>query len=315
MRLFVDAWDPSYAYGQDQGDRGPGDRSSGAVDVEVELPASEWRPLYAPPGTQPPDVVHFVDGVRRIDARVWLDSADRTYPGLAASYAAGAVCCDLRSGVAELAAPKLLRGLFTPAPDAFPVGAPPSRYEPYHVGRGEPGDLVNGVQHQLRSLEAWVSSVVARPEGLLFVDGPLSGRGHLPGVLGYIKTHRTQYLPDRLTTVVTGLHAGQRTPIVKVGSSWQLYTWYLRLPGPVGSAWSGIARLECAADLPPEVAVSLADVSAVTLPRFASTPWKDPRAPQNLVPIAGLEKRLRHLLGDARILRRSLIQAAAGVPV
>src|SRR5262249_51922045 len=164
MRLFVDAWDPSYAYGQDQGDRGPGERSSAALDVEVELPASEWRPLYPPPSVRPPDVVHVVDGVRRIDARVWLDSADRTYPGLAASYAAGVVRGALRSGVAELAVPRIERGLFTPAPDAYPVGAPPARYDPQHVGRGEPGDLVNGVQQQLRALELRVSSVVARPD-------------------------------------------------------------------------------------------------------------------------------------------------------
>jgi hypothetical protein len=49
----------------------------------------------------------------------------------------------------------------------------------------------------------------------------------------------------------------------------------------------------------------------VTLPRFASVPYKDPRAPQNLVPIAGLERRLRSLLGDARLLQRSLARAAA----
>ncbi|HEX8630952.1 MAG TPA: hypothetical protein VF755_22580, partial [Catenuloplanes sp.] len=58
-------------------------------------------------------------------------------------------------------------------------------------------------------------------------------------------------------------------------------------------------------------AVELADLSLVTLPRFASTPYKDPRAPQNLIPIAGLERRLRGLLGDARLLHRALTFAAA----
>ena len=54
----------------------------------------------------------------------------------------------------------------------------------------------------------------------------------------------------------------------------------------------------------------MADVSTATLPRFASTPYKDPRAPQNLIPIAGLEKRLRALLGDARLLHRALARQA-----
>ncbi len=34
------------------------------------------------------------------------------------------------------------------------------------------------------------------PEGdLLVVDGPLRGRQHLPRALGYIKSHRSLYLP------------------------------------------------------------------------------------------------------------------------
>jgi hypothetical protein len=55
----------------------------------------------------------------------------------------------------------------------------------------------------------------------------------------------------------------------------------------------------------------LADLSAVTIPRFSSLPYKDPRAPQNLIPIAGLEKRLRQLLGDPKLLHRSLVRASA----
>jgi hypothetical protein len=57
--------------------------------------------------------------------------------------------------------------------------------------------------------------------------------------------------------------------------------------------------------------IELADLSTITLPWFASTPYKDARAPQNLTPIAGLEKRLRGMLGDQRLLMRSLVAAAA----
>jgi hypothetical protein len=55
----------------------------------------------------------------------------------------------------------------------------------------------------------------------------------------------------------------------------------------------------------------MADLASATLPRFASMGHKDPRAPQNLVPIGGLEHRLRHLLGDRDLLYRGLIRAAA----
>ena len=42
-----------------------------------------------------------------------------------------------------------------------------------------------------------------------------------------------------------------------------------------------------------------------------SVPYKDPRAPQNLVPIGGLERELRHRLGDQHVLYRALRAEAA----
>ena len=310
MRLFVDAWQPGYGTSLDVEDE-PGDRSSAALDTDLELPADEWRPLAPPPGVTAPEVVHVVDGVRRIDARVWLESDDQTYPGIAASYAAGVVRCDRRGGVAELVTAQIERGIFTPAPDVAAVGVPPSRYEAHQVAVRGPNDLVNAVQSGLRAVEERVSNAVARDGELLVVDGPLRGRVHLANALGYVKTHSTQYLPDRLTAIVTGLHSGQRTPLFTIGGKWPLHTWYLRLPGPEGHAWAGIVRVECTGNLATDAAIALADVSVVTLPRFASTAYKDPRAPQNLVPIAGLEKRLRALLGDPRLLHRGLVRCAA----
>ena len=58
-------------------------------------------------------------------------------------------------------------------------------------------------------------------------------------------------------------------------------------------------------------ALDRADLVSSCLPRFASAAHKEPRAPQNLTPIAGLEHRLRHLLGDPVLLERSLRLAAA----
>jgi hypothetical protein len=138
----------------------------------------------------------------------------------------------------------------------------------------------------------------------------LRGRTHLPRALGYVKTHRVEYLPPELSTVVSRLGHGERCPVFLLGTNWHRYTWYLRLPGPPGSPWTGIVRVECSADLTPEAAIGLAHLSTATLPRFASTPYKDPRAPQNLIPIAGLERRLRGLLGDGRLLHRALTTAA-----
>src|SRR6185437_5801647 len=61
-------------------------------------------------------------------------------------------------------------------------------------------------------------------------------------------------------------------------------------------------------------AAALAGRTQVTLARYASAGYKDSRAPQNLYPIAGLERALRRRLGDPGVLYRAL-RAAAGRPV
>jgi hypothetical protein len=55
-----------------------------------------------------------------------------------------------------------------------------------------------------------------------------------------------------------------------------------------------------------------ADRATRTVARFASSPVKDSRAPQNLVPVGGLERILRHRLGERELLERSLRLALAG---
>jgi len=78
-----------------------------------------------------------------------------------------------------------------------------------------------------------------------------------------------------------------------------------------GSPWSGVVRAECPANLNVPAAAALADIVTAALPRFASAPHKEARAPQNLYPIAGLERELRRRLGDEALLYRALRRAAA----
>jgi hypothetical protein len=95
-----------------------------------------------------------------------------------------------------------------------------------------------------------------------------------------------------------------------IGLRRPVYSWYLRLPVEAGAPWAGVVRIECGAHLTPGEAVGLADLSQATLGRFASASYKDARAPQNLYPIAGLERELRRRLGHPAILIRALRRAA-----
>ena len=95
-----------------------------------------------------------------------------------------------------------------------------------------------------------------------------------------------------------------------MGTSWDRHAWYLRLPCRPGAPWAGVVRVECSADLPTTEVIRLADQSAATLCRYASSEYKDTRAPQNLYPIAGLERQLRRRLGHSQLLYRALQQEA-----
>jgi hypothetical protein len=152
-------------------------------------------------------------------------------------------------------------------------------------------------------------------DDLLVIDGPLRNRSHLKRALGFIKTYRAEYLPGALNGVVAALHPGQRTPVFLMGTSWERYAWYLRLPSTPdvpGAPWAGVVRCEATTELSDTDLITLANLSQTVLCRYASATYQDSRAPQNLVPIAGLEGALRHRLGDARIMYRALRKAARG---
>jgi hypothetical protein len=314
-RVYVEAWDPSYGTPVDASDGGPTGESTAQLVLDVEAPPGAWGPLTPPPQTRAPSVVLLVDGVMRTDAWLWIEEADGTmHPGLAASYAAGVVRCDLRRGIAEVAPTRIDRGLFTPSARARDLVAANTRYAVRHVAAFDPAQLRGQVAARMQGLEAEVaaSARAAQADGddLLVADGPLR-LDTAERALGFVKTHRVQYLPAELSPIVGRLRAGQRCPVFLLSDRRNRYTWYLKLPGPAGSPWAGVVRVEASADRPAGEAIRLADLSAVTLPRFASTAYKDARAPQNLTPIAGLERRLRGMLGDQRLLLRSLSAAAA----
>ncbi len=73
----------------------------------------------------------------------------------------------------------------------------------------------------------------------------------------------------------------------------------------------GVLRLECSDEVSTARAVALADQTAALLPRLASSPVKDPRAPQNLTPVGALEAHLTHLMGDRTFIHRLLVASVA----
>lgn len=302
-RLSVEAWSPEYGAPLDAG----GDTNDGPVPVELEfeVPVSQWSPR------RPPAVdgvtAAFVDGVRRVDANlVWTTDDGQLHTGLAASVGAGVVHCNGRAELTRLEIDRVL--LLGVQVDAISTRHGRWRYRPVQSTREDPGQLSIELQQVMADLEVAVANDAAHDADVVVIDGPIRRREEIPHAVGHIKTHHHRYLPPSVSSVIAELSAGERTPLFLIGAPFPRLSWYLRLPCERQHAWSGVVRNEIAVqDL--DAARRMADLAAATLPRFASRPARDPRAPQNLTPVGGLESRLRHRLGDATLLYRALREA------
>lgn len=314
MRLRLDPWSadfgPSVALLEEE------DESEACFDVE--LPRGEWKPLEAE--GEPPSEIALVDGVRRVDAYLRLEDGAHSFPAMLGTLAAGAVCLRLgepRDMRAALGGPPVVkRVLFSLCPElhlgALPADLPlPGGYETCAVAGDAPEALLQRLQNRMRAEEALVCSQLAHP--FVLADGPIHYILKSAGcdLVGFIKSHRRMLLPDDLVSVLTELAPGQRTPLLELrrlleGSQHVLYTWYLRLAAPSAheTSLAGIARLEVLGELGKARALELARLTSLMLPRLVGGRYRDPRAPQNLVPIAALERELKRRLGDPGLVAR-----------
>lgn len=307
MRLSVGAWDPSYGPTLEPSDP---DHTPPDIDPDVETAAAAWQPVPAPTGLPRPGRILFLDGVRRTDAGLWAtpDGATRPRQAIAASFAAGIVASTPTG--ATLVDAQVRRIIAGPAGiSALALAHTAEMYRPVTVGTDpSAAQLSNAVQERLGLLEQHVAHTAGSAD-LTIIDGPLSGRQQLPHAVGYIKTHQVAYLPEQLERTVADLDGGQRTPLFATlpdRAGFSRLSFYLRLTNDRSHPWAAIVRCEMTPEQPIADAATTANLLAATLPRFASSPHRDPRAPQNLAPIASLERELRHRLGDPTIMERLL---------
>jgi hypothetical protein len=309
-RISLATWPADY--GSPVGDDGVTETAT-VVQTDIEVPDAAWAPRAV--DTPPAPVVWFVDGVRRMESWAWLTADDgRTTRGLFASWAAGAIRCD---GAAVIEQCEVQRGLFSArkgAPGLLAGSSGGIVFAPRDAQADTDAGLRNALQAAMRATEFDIAREVGEPDDLVFLDGPVRGRTH-PRTVGYIKTQQVSYLTEALRLTVEKLAVGQRTPLFLTKSqNWQHWSWYLRLSDHGDHPWESVVRCEApkeGVDLP--AAIVLADEATATLPRYASQPHRDVRAPQNLYPIGGLERCLQHRLGSAAVIARHLRRAVSVV--
>jgi hypothetical protein len=318
MRIVLDPWG---------GDYGSQVATSHEVDTEetvvhaLEADGEEcpWKPINPDPTILPRETV-VVDGVMRSDASGMVEDGERRALALFGSFAAGAVAINSEVRIVEDRVERLfIAGGNWPTPQD--VGVPAGRgallcYRGHSSKAETYDDLREALVTEMRRAEAQVAEARSGSDNLVLADGSLKFFGGASAVVGVIKTIYKLYLPAKRATILARLQAGQRTPFFCIegkrkNTGYKILTCYLRLtsPQPIEIPFAGLVRLEVNPSQRERGNVStLFNQAAVKVRELASRAPKDPRAPQNLIPIGGLERQLRHKLGDAQLVLRGIKQ-------
>ena len=255
-----------------------------------------------------------MDGVRRVEHRLLIGDGDRTVFGLLGSFGVGAVLVERASAVVAheaIGRVAVAGGGLGLDPFLAPVdGRGSLLFEPRTEPENTPVAPVDGLQKAMRHTEAGLAERLSAGMDVVFLDGPLTflTAGVAGKVVGFVKRLLRNYLDPSAHALLPRLAVGERTPLFLIPGREARYSWYVRIAHgrAIESALTGVARLEVRAARGLDEARALADLSGREMPRFASDAMRDPRAPQNLYPIGGLEARLKHLLGDAFVVRRAV---------
>ena len=310
-RIHVEGWAPEYGSPL-QTDESLADEDR--VDENVEV-LGAWSPIAG----EDDDVaaVAFVDGVRRIDAMLTLEDEDGPpVAGICGTYAVGSVLWDRTIPASEITHAIVDRVAIFGSGKAAPMPPVSTQlsYRTESIAGSDPSGLIQSLHGQMRKAEAALSEDLAKGGVFVIADGPINDLSATEKV-GFIKTHRRPYLSDERIGIVGALRAAERTPLFLIGAggAYPRYSWYFRLADVEhGHAWSGIARAEVSSHLDLATARRMADRVTSVVPGVASEPHIDPRAPQNLVPIAALERELRRRMGDPAFVYRELRAATLG---
>jgi len=309
MRLRLDPWPGDYdgALQIEEFDQ----TQTAEIDTEVET--SVWAGVPPQDRGRPCRIV-FIDGVRRIDARVLGESSSgQPVYGMFGSLAAGAVEVEANRALVKQVAVRrylILGSNESGDAEAFQIGNVVVTFESYSAVDGAPTAPMLALQNLMRSEEANLAEQMEGSGACVFADGPLTYfSGLKQQTIGVIKRLYQPYISGPQFGLLSQLQPGERTPVFAIrDGKYDRYAWYLRLarPRPMGYGVAGVVRLEVRSGTGVENAVELANTSAACLPEFASDSTRDPRSPQNLAPIGALEQELRRRLGDAITIRRGI---------
>lgn len=308
LDLRLDPWEGEYGAALRADDAVAEEDCS--VDLTAEIEGT-WAPI-TPAGVFSDRPVAFIDGVRRVDARVVALTDEGIVHGAFGTYGVGVVeSHGSRAVVSQMRTERVLvLGKGLTVPEVVEVH-PSLVYRPMSTSKEQQEAPARVVHDQMRHAEAQLAIELAERLGdaLIITDGPIHELV-MPGrAVGYIKRIFRLYLPPSHLGVLAALGAGTRTPIFCLQQErFRRYAWFARLvdPAPTDSPLAGLVRMEVPDSVGIEQARQLADFATARAPEFVADRARDARAPQNLLPISALETQLRHAMGDPSLVRRMI---------
>ncbi len=326
MKLRLDPWEAEYntAHVAEEA-------ASEQPNIETDIEYKTWQavvPSARLNNTLLYDRLLFVDGSRRIEARVLLEDKNRQVAfGALGSYGIGVVsCCAQGIDKSDFLKWQIKRICTLSGGhkiDDFELKQTVDKYLGelhYEVIASEERDadaVLRKLQFEMLNAERLLTSSLVDdyPNALIINDGPRPRIGFEPSVIGYLKTTHSIPIGPKKVRLIRQLEQGQRSPIYLVKGqdpTQDYFEWFLRLrdPNPWLYSLAGMVRLQAVAGKEPQKRLDdvceLADWLAIRLGNFSSKQHQDPRAPQQLLPIRALEAELRRQMGSLQIIRRRI---------
>jgi len=162
--------------------------SDEAVVLDVEVIPEKWQPIHPSDAALPGQLI-FVDGVRRIEARLIVRRQERLCHGAFGTHAVGAVKVVDSTAVCE--APRVGRIIVIGSGES--VGVPVQVkidlvYQPLSTSDTHPDAPLRALQENMRREEERLGrDLAATDDALVIADGPLTfEEASRAAVLGYI---------------------------------------------------------------------------------------------------------------------------------
>ncbi len=315
LRLTLEPWSPEYDTSLHT------DPSEAKVieDVELEVEFSDWGKVRPSDYRVDFSQLYFIDGRRRLEGQVWNTlEGGIIAPGLLGTLAVGAVTTKHDTLTPAKVVDRVLERLLILSGGSgqdliienrgHEYGRLEYRYEALNDTQNLENALMQRLQFLMREAEDKLAAGLPLENALLILDGPLQRRAP-DRSLGYVKTIHHLYVSGSELEVLRQLEKGERTPVFRIGSRiLPRYSWYIRLEDTPAyiQPFAGLVRLEVRDVMGIEWAKSIADWSCRVLPKYSAKAFRDPRAPQQLMPIAFLESDLGRRMGDMSIIRRRI---------